>query len=76
MSQPNIILTEGQVDFKGFIEEVLRLAIKDAIDAVSETLEALDEEIGRSGEMRGWESVGKRSRKLMCLASKKCRERQ
>ncbi len=45
MSRLDMIITDGQ---------------KDAIDTVSETLEALDEEISRSGEMRGWESVGKR----------------
>lgn len=67
MNRLDMIITEGQVDFKGFLEEVLGLVIKDAIDTVSETLEALDEEISRSGEMRGWESVGKRVRKLSTL---------
>ncbi len=47
MSRLDMIITDGQVDFKGFLEEVLRLVIKDAIDTVSETLEALDEEISR-----------------------------
>ncbi len=67
MIRLDMIITDGQVDFKGFLEEVLRLVIKDDIDTVSETLEALDEEISRSGEMRGWESVGKRVRKLSTL---------